>query len=171
VGGEGVTEKIWVTYMEAKSPPASIKPFPTAVSLTKERLGYNDYMSLYRSVGEPLGWDTRFMMTPEALTDLLQSENSVLYVLRENAAAIGMCEYERQANGNLEVKHFGLVPEVQGRGLGLALLTQSLNNEWQPMTKRVWLHTDECDSLAAQPTYEKAGFTVFDRRLDDPEFL
>jgi GNAT superfamily N-acetyltransferase len=166
-----VTEKIRVTYMEAKSRPPLIKPFPTAVSLTKECLGYHHYMNLYRRVGGPLGWDTGLMMTPEALIDLLQSEIFVLHVLRENAEPIGICEFERQANGNVEVKHFGLVPEAQGRGLGLALLTQSLKIEWQGKTKRVWLHTDECDSPAAQPTYEKAGFTVFDRRLEDPEFL
>lgn len=157
--------------MEAKSPPTPIKPFPPTVSLTKERLGYHDYINLYRRVGGPLGWDTRLMMTTEALTDLLQSEISAVHVLRENFEAIGMCEYERQASGNVELKHFGLVPEAQGRGLGLALLTQSLEIEWQSKTKRVWLHTDECDSPAAQPIYEKAGFTAFDRRLEDPEFL
>jgi ribosomal protein S18 acetylase RimI-like enzyme len=128
-------------------------------------------MDLYRRVGGPLGWDTRFMMTTKALSDLLQSDISVLYVLRENAGAVGMCEFERQANDNVELKHFGLVPEAQGRGLGLALLTNSLKLEWQGKTKRVWLHTDDCDSPAAQPTYEKAGFTIFDRRLEDSELL
>ena len=164
-------EKIWVTYMEANSPPAQAKPFPNTVSLSKERLGYHDYMNLYRRVGGPLGWDTRLMMNAETLTDLLQSDISMTYILRENDEAIGICEFERQANDTVEVKHFGLVPEAQGRGLGLALLTHALKTIWQGKTKRVWLHTDECDSPAAKPTYEKAGFITFDRRLEDQEFL
>jgi ribosomal protein S18 acetylase RimI-like enzyme len=168
---DGLTEHIWVTYLEMISPPDQALCFPDGFSLAREVMDYEPYMSLYRAVGEPLGWDTRFRLSAQDLTALLMSAASANYVLRRDDSPVGFCEFERQRAGEVELKHFGLIPACYGKGLGLRLLLDALTSEWAAHPKRIWLHTDECDHPAAIHTYQKAGFTIFDRRLEDPERL
>jgi ribosomal protein S18 acetylase RimI-like enzyme len=165
---DGLIERIWVTYLEATAPPAHVPDLPDGCSLAREAMDYSAYMALYRDVGGPWGWDTRLQSSPDALISLLKSRASANYVLREATKAVGFCEFERQAQGEVELKHFGLVPSHFGRGLGLPLLLNAVALEWADKPKRIWLHTDECDHPAAIGTYKRAGFSIFDRRLEDP---
>ncbi len=130
-----------------------------------ERLARPGYLALYRRVGEPLKWDQRLAMPEQELDSLLAGGSLRIYVLRDaQGSALGLCEFDRAAFPQIELKNFGLVPQAQGRGLGPWLLATALHGEWRSNPDRIWLHTDTWDHPAAVHVYERAGFRVFDVR-------
>jgi GNAT superfamily N-acetyltransferase len=138
-----------------------------------------DYLDLYRRVGEPLRWDSRLKMPTRELESLLAGGLLHIYVVRGGESgtggpvrpALGLCEFERHAFPEIELKHFGLAPEAQGRGLGPWLLSTALCGEWASGAKRIWLHTDTWDHPAALPVYRRAGFAVYDAKYQAPDGL
>jgi GNAT superfamily N-acetyltransferase len=150
-----IPERIWVTYLELREAPARAKPRTGPERIRREVMTGADYLDLYRRVGEPLRWDTRLKMPGGG----------------SMCPALGFCEFERHAFPEIELKHFGLVPEAQRRGLGLWLLSTALCHEWASGAKRIWLHTDTWDHPAAVPVYRRAGFNVYDAQYQALEGL
>ena len=157
-----------VTYLELSHAPAPV-PVRAGVELVgAERLGLEPYLALYRRVGAPLRWDQRLRMAPAELAVLLRAPRLSLYVLRgASGEALGLCEFDRAAFPQIELKNFGLVPAAQGRGLGPWLLATALDGEWRVKPSRIWLHTDTWDHPAAIPVYLRAGFRIYAER-DEP---
>jgi GNAT superfamily N-acetyltransferase len=157
-----------VSYLELTQTPA---PSPTRLGeelISAEKLPVNEYLDLYRRVGEPLRWDQRLNMPRSELIRLLQSQCSQIYILRDRRGqALGLCEFERCLPG-IELKNFGLVPSAQGKGLGSWLLRTALHHEWRLQPERIWLHTDNWDHPAAVHLYESAGFRVYMVREEPP---
>lgn len=166
-------EHLRVTYLELRNAPAAARNGDEKRDDVRlERLTRAAYLELYRRVGGPLRWDTRLKLTAGELDGLLAGSALHVYVLRERTSeAVGFCEFDRSEFPSIELKHFGLVPEAQGRGLGSKLLTAALVREWQTGPERIWLHTDTWDHPAAVPVYQRAGFRVYDVRFEPPESL
>ncbi|RLP22617.1 GNAT family N-acetyltransferase [Mesorhizobium sp. YM1C-6-2] len=160
--------ELLVTYMEALSPPP-YAPLPKPIEDAEVRRAFPDrasYLDLYAAIGKPLQWDQRLRMPPADLETLLALPSSFVFVLMLQGKSVGMCEFNGVGNADVELMHFGLVPEAQGRRLGPFLLDWSLRRIWAEGAKRIWLHTDTNDHARAQSVYGRAGFAVFDRRLE-----
>ena len=166
-------ERLRVTYLELCAAPAP----PPERGGDGERVGLEAmtreaYLALYRCVGEPLRWDTRLKLPRAELEELLGGARLRIYVLRASSGdALGFCEFDRRAFPDIELTHFGLKPDAQGRRLGLWLLSTALGREWECGASRIWLHTDTWDHPGAIPTYERAGFRVFKVRCELPDAL
>jgi len=157
-----------VSYLELTGPPAPLRDHLFTERIAAEKLSIDEYLTLYRRVGEPLRWDQRLKMPRIELARLLESTRSQIYVLRDAVSrAIGFCEFERDLP-EIELKNFGLVPSVQGKGLGSFLLRTALAAEWQLCPRRIWLHTDNWDHAAAIHLYESAGFRTYLTRDEPP---
>jgi len=167
-------QEIRVVYLELRTAPAPTRPRRGPETIRLETMAAADYLVLYRRVGDPLRWDTRLKMPIGELESLLAGASLHIYVLRggevppgpEHARGagsrpLGFCEFDRTSFPEIELKHFGLVPEAQGRGLGSWLLSTALGREWGSGAARIWLHTDEWDHPAAVPVYRRAGFEVY----------
>jgi GNAT superfamily N-acetyltransferase len=162
------SERLRVTYLELCEAPALMQGYSGAERIGLETLPRAAYLSLYSRVGAPLRWDLRLLMPVAPLDALLAEKSLHIYVVRnEDGAACGFCEFDRRTFPEIELKHFGLVPEAQGHGLGPWLLYVALRGEWDSGTKRIWLHTDTWDHPAALSVYQRAGFRVYDVR-DEP---
>ncbi len=80
----------------------------------------------------------------------------------------GFVELEGDANGDVGIVVFGLVPEFQGRGFGGSFLTLATETAWRigslagGPTKRVWLQTSSGDHPQALANYERRGFRAFE---------
>jgi GNAT superfamily N-acetyltransferase len=161
-----------VTYLEQTAPAA-----PPALHWGSERIGVERlsralYLSLYRQVGEALGWDQRLLMRAQELDALLQGDALRIYVLRDvRGEVLGFCEFDRSAFPQVELKNFGLIPDAQGRGLGRWLLSTALQGEWRANPDRIWLHTDNWDHPAAVHVYQRSGFKIVDVRDEAAERL
>ena len=160
-----------VSYLELTSAPAPVPARAGEERICAEKLNIEEYLELYMRVGEPLHWDQRLKMPRADLIRLLESERSQLYVLRDRlGGALGFCEFER-ALPEIELKNFGLIRQVQGRGLGLWLLLTTLHQEWERHPRRIWLHTDEWDHPSAMAVYQRAGFHIYMLRDEPPADL
>lgn len=162
-----------VSYLELRTPPVRQAAGPVASAagadaIALERLTGEEYLALYRRVGEQVRWDQRLSIPLEELEALLAGDLLRIYVMRDaHGAAIGLCEFDRSGFPDIELKNFGIVPEMQGHGLGRRLLAAALEQEWQTGLQRVWLHTDSWDHPAAMRLYSSLGFRVFEER-DEP---
>ncbi len=154
--------ELLVTYMEMTDP--SEQPLPVAsikgVSIARERVGVDDYLWLYRSVGGPQRWDQRLKLDQRALRQLIERHDNDIHVLRVAGALAGFLEIDRGATPDFELMHFGIVPEHQGHRLGPLLLAVGLAAAWQHQPRRIKLHTDEWDHPGALAIYQRAGFGI-----------
>jgi ribosomal protein S18 acetylase RimI-like enzyme len=159
------------TYLELTHPPAGdplVAP-SGEVTVAVERPAYDEYMRLWRSVGDPLDWDGRLITPAEEVEASLASPNVEIFVARFRGEAAGLCEFIKSEPLGSEIVYFGLSPAFQGRRLGPYLLDVALRQHWKANSPhRVWLHTDTWDDPRALPLYKRAGFHVF-VTLDLPE--
>ena len=154
---------LFVTYMEMLAPPpGEVIPSPTdGVEINKEKLDKEQYLRLYRDVGAPVQWDQRLRMSESELCRLLGNQKTYIYVLRLNAQAVGLCEFEGVGSSEVELTNFGLVAGVQGQKLGPYLLDWTLRRVWACKPRRIWLHTDTNDHPKALSIYERMGFKTY----------
>lgn len=106
-------------------------------------------------------------MPSSELAQLLDDASTSLFIMREGGAAIGLCEFVNCGQPDVELTNFGLIPQAQGRRLGPYLLNCALRATWAASTRGVWLHTDTNDHPGAQTVYQKAGFAVIRRQMED----
>lgn len=157
-----------VSHLELTQIPAPIPARPGAERISREKLSVDQYLDLYARIGKPFGWDQRLKMPRSELMDLLDSERSQIYLLKDDhSRAIGFCEFER-CLPDIELKNLGLLQAAQGKGLGSWLLRTALHHEWALQPTRIWLHTDNWDHPAAVHLYERAGFRVYRVREEPP---
>jgi ribosomal protein S18 acetylase RimI-like enzyme len=155
--------RLLVSYMEQRVPPAgpALSPPRPDARVTARRLAPAAYLALYRTVGGPVQWDLRLRMAPAALAGFLASPATYLFLLELDAEIAGFCEAADDAEGGIEILHFGLVPAAKGRRLGPYLLDRATRALWERGPRRLWLHTDGCDDPAAIPVYRRAGFVAW----------
>jgi ribosomal protein S18 acetylase RimI-like enzyme len=155
--------KLLVTYLEMTRPPQG-QALPSPVSdakIEREHLSPSAYLSIWRSVGEPLQWDQRSRMPSDDLRRFLNNQSSHIHILRVAGQPVGLCEFEGVGQAEDELTNFGLIPEMQGRKLGPYLLDHAIRSVWGYPTKRLWLHTDTQDHPKAVRTYRRAGFSIY----------
>jgi ribosomal protein S18 acetylase RimI-like enzyme len=139
------------------------------VTVASERPAYDQYMGLWRSVGDPLDWDGRLIVPQADVEAILRSPSAEIFIVRLQGNAVGLCEFNQCEPLGSEIVYFGLSPAFQGRRLGPYLLDVALRQHWKTNTpRRVWLHTDTWDDPRALPLYQRAGFRIF-ATLDLPE--
>ncbi|MBY0357313.1 MAG: GNAT family N-acetyltransferase [Candidatus Obscuribacterales bacterium] len=161
--------RLLVSYFEMTEAP-SFKPVanPNALAAVKEEfLSTTDYLELYRAIGEPVKWDQRLRLELSELESILNSEHTNHFVLRFSGQSVGLCEFDRTGFPDIELVNFGLIPSMQGRGLGSFLLDFSLRLMWQYQPNRIWLHTDTNDHPNAIPTYVRFGFCEYMKRYEE----
>jgi GNAT superfamily N-acetyltransferase len=116
---------------------------------------------LFTAVGAECYWLSRIAWTYAQWLEWLsrpEVENWVAYV---SGTPAGYFEIESQPGGNVEIVHFGLMPQFIGEGLGGHLLTTAVERAWRLGASRVWLHTCTLDHPSALRNYCARGFRVF----------
>ncbi len=155
--------KVLTTYLELVAPPKGppdVAPIE-GVSIAAERPAYGEYMRLWRSIGDPLGWDGRRFTPAEEVDATLQGPRTDIFIARCRGEAFGLCEFNQIEPHESELVYFGLSPAFQGRRLGRFLLDVSLRKYWSDkLPDRIWLHTDTLDHPGALPLYERMGFRI-----------
>jgi ribosomal protein S18 acetylase RimI-like enzyme len=124
---------------------------------------------LYTAVGGQWYWLGRLDWDYgqwQAFVDRPELETLVLYVAGTPA---GYVEMERQAEANVEITCFGLVPGFIGRRLGRYLLSAGVEYAFQTGAQRVWLHTCNLDGPTALANYRARGFRLYDTRTKTEE--
>lgn len=131
-----------------------------------QRPSVEEYRFLYDSVGRGYRWVDRNLMPDDDLRRIIQDERVEIHVLRVAGGPAGYAELDCRNPREIELAYFGLFPGFTGRGLGKWFLAWALDAAWSRRPDRVWVHTCDLDHPAALPLYLKAGFSVYDVRLE-----
>lgn len=122
---------------------------------------------LYVTVGQQWEWIDRLSWDAKdwvSWVDRNELQTSVAY-LKDSIA--GYFELELQADGDVEIAFFGLLPQFIGIGIGGQLLTQAVRSAWEMGAKRVWVHTCTLDHPHALNNYQARGFKVFRQEIHE----
>ncbi len=158
-----------VTYLQAFDPPARGEiAAPGGVTLRRwTEVTRETYLELFRAIGTPWLWYGRLQKTPAEVQAILDDPNDEIYVAERDGRIIGLLELAIQADGDVEIGYFGLVPGETGRGVGSWLMDRAQRIAWtKSETKRLWLHTCTADDPAALGFYQKMGLTPYGRGLE-----
>jgi len=129
------------------------------------------YRYLYNHVGKPWLWYERHLLTDQELLPLISNLKISIFVLYSAGVPAGFAELDARNSGDLELSHFGLMPEYMGQGLGRFFLDWVVDKAWDLEPERVWVRTSNFDHPKAINVYQQAGFEPCDqetRMIDDP---
>jgi GNAT superfamily N-acetyltransferase len=142
-----------------------VHPPPGKIALIRvESCSVSFYRYLYQAVGEPWLWYVRREWDDAMLAALLERETNEIFVLYVGGVPAGYFELDASAARETEISYFGLVSEFIGRRLGAFLLRAAIDRAWARPIDRLRLNTCTFDHPRALPTYQRAGFVVYDRR-------
>ncbi|RJG40131.1 GNAT family N-acetyltransferase [Motilimonas pumila] len=117
---------------------------------------------LYQLVGHAWQWTDKLDWSQQQWQDYVQDSDLRTWAAYYQGSIAGYFELHFAANGDTEIKYFGLAPEFIGRGMGGYLLSQALTQAWQvATTRRVWVHTCSLDHPSALANYQARGFHLY----------
>ncbi len=131
-----------------------------------KNISTDEYLSLYKNVGEKWGWTGRLLLKPEELKNILNSDLSSVYKFHLGDELLGFVEFSLSEFPEIEISYLGLLPEYAGKGIGKIFLQSVLQLVWSLNPNRVWLHTCEFDHPAALKAYQNAGFRIYKTKVE-----
>lgn len=157
-----------VTHLEMRD-----RPRPAPVPVAPLRLvpwkmpDLDAYRTLFRRVGAPWLWFSRLVMADSALATILHDPAVEVYAVTDpRGTEIGLLELDFRSLPDCELSFFGLVPELNGKGMGRWLMAQAKSLAWRKGVTRFWVHTCTLDSPAALPFYIRSGFVPYGRKIE-----
>ncbi len=170
---------VTVTSLEMRTRPA--RPYARAPNLSQPVMllravqpTISFYRYLYNTIGQEWLWYERRQMSDDALTAIIHDEKVSIDVLYCGGVPAGYAELDARNPSEVEIAYLGLMPEFISRGLGRYIVDWTVDAAWSMAPDRVWIHTCNLDHPAALPTYQKAGFEVFNRQnvtIPNPRLL
>lgn len=157
-----------VTHLEMleRPRPAPIPPAPLRLVPWKQQ-DLGAYRTLFRRVGTPWLWFSRLVMADSDLAAILHDPAVEIYAVTDpRGTEVGLLELDFRSLPNCELSFFGLVPELNGKGLGRWLMAQAKSLAWRKGVERFWVHTCTLDSPAALAFYVRSGFTPYGREIE-----
>lgn len=117
----------------------------------------------YTAVGGAWFWMDRLPWTYRQWQEYLQRPELETWMLTVNGVPAGYFELEHQAEANVEIAYFGLLPAFVGGGLGGHLLTCAIERGFAMGARRVWVHTCTFDHPRALANYQACGLKLYDQ--------
>lgn len=127
----------------------------------------DDYLALYKNIGEEYGWSQRLLMEKKQLISFLTKQHIHVYLFNIHGENAGYFEIDVSDPGKAEIVYLGLVPKFIGKGYGKALMYEAIRYASDHGKNKVWLHTCEFDHPNALDIYLKAGFVIFKEQIDE----
>jgi GNAT superfamily N-acetyltransferase len=115
----------------------------------------------FTTVGRPWKWYSRLDWTYDTWTSYVSDPRTLTYIAYQEGTPVGYLELNEQAEENIEIAFYGLLPRFLGNGLGRAFLSRAIQIAWDRTPKRVWVHTCSLDHPAALPNYLARGFRIY----------
>ncbi|GAA0469620.1 GNAT family N-acetyltransferase [Parasphingorhabdus litoris] len=155
-----------VTYFEMMQKPPAKEKQSDLVFRSWDHPDPASYKSLFHRIGEEWLWFGRLLMSDTELKAILHDEATEIISVQHGDNIVGFAELDFSESQQCEIVYFGLVPEMNGKGYGNALMAETLKRAWKDDINRVWLHTCTNDSQRATGFYKREGFTAYKREID-----
>lgn len=124
---------------------------------------------LYTAVGGDWYWTDRLGWSFEQWLDYLDRPELETWVGYVAGTPAGYFELEIQAEAQVELAYFGLLPRFIGQGYGGRLLTEAVTRAWAMGARRLWVHTCSLDGPAALASYQARGFRLYREERHEQE--
>jgi GNAT superfamily N-acetyltransferase len=166
--------KLVTTTMEMRAPQHRNSALPLGIKvalLRAETPTVSFYRYLYDTIGAPVFWCERRRLGDRAIAALIADPKIEIYVLYCGGVPAGFAELDLRQDDDVELAHFGLIPDFLNPGLADYLLGWVVDEAWRRAPARVWLRTTNFDHPTVLAAYQKAGFGVVGqetRQIDDP---
>jgi GNAT superfamily N-acetyltransferase len=125
------------------------------------------YREIFKKIGSNWGWTGRLLLSNDELAEVLSNDKIETYLLHKDSKLTGLFELDCRENGKIELVYFGLIPEMIGKGAGKYMMIEATRIAWSYKPVIFWLHTCEFDSPVALEFYRKAGFEVYDQKIQE----
>lgn len=157
-----------VTHLEMRDRPRPAPIPPAPLRLARWKAPTPDiYRALFRRVGEPWLWFSRLIMSDESLIAIIHDPAVEVYAVTDpRGIEVGLLELDFRSMPNCELAFFGLVPQLNGKGMGRWLIAQAKSLAWRKGVGRLRVHTCTLDSPAALGFYLKSGFVAVAREVE-----
>lgn len=157
-----------VTHLEMRERPRPAPIPPAPLQLVRWKTPRLDtYRALFRRVGEPWLWFSRLVMSDESLGAIIHDPMVEIYAVTDpRGIEVGLLELDFRTMPDCELGFFGLVPQLNGKGMGRWLMAQAKSLAWRRGVERFWVHTCTLDSPAALGFYIKSGFVAVAREVE-----
>lgn len=121
---------------------------------------------MYQQVGADWSWTDKLSWSDTDWQRYAGSATLSTWSLNLPEGCAGYAELEQQAEGQVQLAYFGLLPPFTGRRLGGAFLSTVLHRAWSwPDTRRIWVHTCTLDHPAALRNYQARGMRHYRSEL------
>lgn len=161
---------VTVTSLEMTSPDQLVLPVAPPAGASWHRVETGKAAAsraFYREVGAPWHWVDRLDWSDAQWHEWTDRADHHLMACQHDGRDAGYAELEEQANGDVEIAYFGLLPDAIGQGLGRWWLAEVIAEAWTLSgTQRVWVHTCTLDGPAALATYTGRGLQPFAREVE-----
>lgn len=154
-----------VTHLEMKIKPTITRTESSLSIKAWTKPTPENYLALFRKVGERWLWLSRLLMNEAELTATIQHPDIEIFLVEQDGESVGFIELDFREPEQCEIGFFGLIPELNGQGHGRWLMAETLTVAWRDGINRVWLHTCTLDSPHALGFYMNSGFVAFKREI------
>ncbi len=151
-----------VTYLEMnKDPKLNDIALDNYTLRIEKNFDVRKYIDLYKKIGRDYIWNYRAGQTEQEIANVIHSDKTRIYVLYNGSNPVGMAEIDMRNPRDVEIVHFGLVPDCLNKGIGKNLLHKICHLLWKENIDRIWLSTCGMDHPKAPSFYQNAGFSIF----------
>ncbi len=158
-----VPDRVTVTFLEMRRDPGNVRTTPAGnpTIARAHKMPLHFYRYLYQTVGQDYMWVDRLRLSNRGLASIIHHIDVELYVLYAHGSPVGYAELNFGDYPDVELVHFGLIPEATGRGLGRHFLSEMISHIWARSPNRLHVQTCTLDHPAALKLYKKCGFTPY----------
>lgn len=155
---------VTITYLEMLAPGwlrAKLNPEPPLRILECVLRQPDLCKFMYQWVGRNWDWKDRLCWSDDQWGAYIADENVRMWLASVQGSIAGYFELVRQAERNIKISYFGLLPECIGKGYGGYMLTEAIRLAWMWDAKRVWVHTCTLDHEGALSNYLARGMKIY----------
>ena len=158
-----VPDRVTVTFLEMRRDPGNGRTTPAGkpVIARAHKMPLHFYRYLYQTIGQDYMWVDRLRLSNRGLASIIHHADVELYVLYTHGSPVGYAELNFADYPDVELVHFGLIPEATSRGLGRYFLSEMISLVWSRSPNRLHVQTCTLDHPAALKLYTKCGFTPY----------
>ncbi|MBN1252064.1 MAG: GNAT family N-acetyltransferase, partial [Bacteroidales bacterium] len=156
-------QKVTIFYLEMTNKNQFIPKIGFEDEIEIKEIENDEYLNFvfFTGVGLPFKWYSRLKWNISEWQNYFKNNNVKTYLGFHRNKLIGYYELEIQADNNIEIMFFGLLPNQIGKALGSKFLSHAINSSWKLNPKRIYLHTCSIDHQFAYQNYVSRGFELY----------
>ncbi len=107
-----------ITHLEMTNRPEIAIPDSSLEIIEWSRPSVDEYLDLFRAIGERWLWLSRLIMDAEELAAILHNDKNQVFKIIDGENSVGLLELDFKEAGQCEIGFFDLISSYNGKGHG-----------------------------------------------------